>query len=216
MPWVVYNGDRRIVGIFEAQAAANTLADSDSDYTAHGSETTGDDWDENAQLDWYFTSAGAVQRYPSADTTALGTLKGAIRNALSRHAAIGAALIASSPGRPPSDDEKLRTFMWRSLQGFYTMMNDTSLTVAIRTTVAQEFGEGPADTTITRGTENVPDVAKWWEVVHTATAPTTMVSYVARASQSRMNLGSAETVSGNEPAASVDILAGGWVDDITS
>ena len=216
MPWIVYNGNREVVAVFAAQGPATGFAAQDADWTAHDSETTGDDWDDLAQAGWHFTTDGAVQRYPAEDSSDLAVLKRTVHAALARYRELTHALLLSAPGRPPSDNEKLQTFVWRALQGFYTQMNDTSIAVGRRTTIAERFGDGPADVTQTRGTETVQDVSKWWELIHTATAPTSMVSYVGSSDQARVNVGAAVAISGNEPAASVDLLRGEWVEDIAS
>ena len=221
MPWIVYDTDRLVVGIFKTQAEADALADTSIHYTAHDSEVTGTDYDDDAETKggWFFTTDGAVSQ--AAVLTDVEQLKVAITNTQAAFRNWLRNLQDQSVAHDPDDFKKGHQYLWRGLQGLYIVVNDsTSYTLARRIRFATELAYGSLD---------IPTVSEFYrkiaDISAAPTAPTVWVVLPSATNASlyddeskvvRVNLNAAVPTGGTEPASSIDLLAMDWVDSITA
>ena len=147
MPYIVIDSDRAIVlgGILPTQAAANTLAATESDWTAHPSEVTGTNFNANTQPGWFLTTAGVtVGELP---LTALQELKNVMNQAHHYMVELQDQLHHEGSGRPWSEVIIVHDFLARIHQSNFRIVHDNvqSLSVAFRTRYATALMAGPQD-----------------------------------------------------------------------
>ena len=147
MPYIVIDSDRTIVlgGILATQAAANTLAATDSDWTAHSGEVTGANFNANTEPGWFLTTAGAtVGEIPP---TALQELKIAMNVAHHYVVELQAGLHHEGSGRPWTEVVEVHDYFARLHQSNFQIVheNPNSLTVAARKVYAIALLAGPTD-----------------------------------------------------------------------
>ena len=147
MPYIVIDSDRAIVlgGILPTQAAANTLAATESDWTAHPSEVTGTNFNANTEPGWFLTTAGVtVGELP---LTALQELKNVMNQAHHYLVELQDQLHHEGSGRSWSEVEVVHDFLARVHQSNFQIVheNPNSLTVADRTDYAEALLAGPTD-----------------------------------------------------------------------
>ena len=147
MPYIVIDSDRAIVlgGILPTQAAANTLAATESDWTAHPSEVTGTNFHANAQPGWFLTTAGVtVGELP---LTALQELKNVMNQAHHYLVELQEQLHIEGSGRPWSEVIQVHDYLARVHQTNYRIVkeNPQSMSVADRNRYATALLAGPQD-----------------------------------------------------------------------
>ena len=147
MPYIVIDSDRAIVlgGILPTQAAANTLAATDSDWTAHPSEVTGTNFNANTQPGWFLTTAGVtVGELP---LTALQELKNVMSEAHHYVVELQTGLHHEGSGRPWTEVVKVHDYFARVHQSNFQIVheNPNSLTVAARKIYAVALLAGPTN-----------------------------------------------------------------------
>ena len=147
MPYLVIDSDRTIVlgGILPTQAAANTLAATDSDWTAHPSEVTGTNFHANAQPGWFLTTAGVtVQALP---LNALQVLQNTMREAHDYLIDLQNNLHHEGSARPWVEVVTVHDYFARLHQSNYRIVRENTIpvTVAQRTVYATALLAGPQD-----------------------------------------------------------------------
>ena len=147
MPYIVIDSDRAIVlgGILPTQADANTLAATESDWTAHPSEVTGTNFNANAQPGWFLTTAGVtVGELPP---TALQELKNVMNQAHHYLVELQNQLHHEGSGRPWSEVIQVHDYFARVHQSNFQIVheNPNSLTVAARKAYAVALLAGPTN-----------------------------------------------------------------------
>ena len=147
MPYIVIDSDRAIVlgGILPTQAAANTLAATESDWTAHPSEVTGTNFNANTQPGWFLTTAGVtVGELP---LTALQELKNVMNQAHHYLVELQEQLHIEGSGRPWSEVIQVHDYLARVHQTNYRIVKDNpqSMSVADRNRYATALLAGPQD-----------------------------------------------------------------------
>ena len=145
MPYLVIDADRVIVsgGILATQTAADTLAATESTWTAHQGDVTGASFHANAEPGWFLNTAGVtVQALP---LTALRELKIAMSQAHHHLVALQAGLHHEGSGRPWEEVVIVHDFCARVHQSNFRIVSDNpqSLTVAKRTAYAKGLIAGP-------------------------------------------------------------------------
>lgn len=206
MPWVVYDTNRVIVGLYDTAAGATTQAALDADWTASGEIAT---IPADSDVGWYLTTADEV--VPEIAATGVTGLQDAIRGTQLAFKTWLENLRIQAVGHSPDAEKKGHSFLYEGLRGLYIVSNDsTTYTLARRTSFAQLLAQGAADVT---------DVPTFYEVSDTLTAPavpTVWVSLPDTADPARVNLANAVATGGTAPAASVDLLGDTWVAAITA
>ena len=152
MPYIVIDSDRAIVlgGILATQAAANTLAATDSDWTAHSGEVTGSDFHANVEPGWFLTTAGVtVGEIP---LTALQELKIVMSEAHHYMVQLQEDLHHEGSGRPWEEVVKVHDYFARVHQSNFRIVHDNPqpLSVADRTRYATALMAGPQDASFVR------------------------------------------------------------------
>ena len=147
MPYIVIDSDRAIVlgGILPTQAAANTLAATESDWTAHPSEVTGTNFNANTEPGWFLTTAGVtVGELP---LTALQELKNVMNQAHHYLVELQEQLHIEGSGRPWSEVIQVHDYLARVHQTNYRIVHDNpqSMSVADRNRYATALLAGPQD-----------------------------------------------------------------------
>ena len=147
MPYLVIDADRTIVsgGIVATQTAADTLAATDSDWTAHSGDVTGTNFHANAAPGWFLTTAGVtVAELP---ITALQTLKGVMSEAHHYLIELQEHLHIEGSGRPWSEVIIVHDYLARVHQSNYRIVkeNPKPWSVADRTRYATALMAGPQD-----------------------------------------------------------------------
>ena len=154
MPYLVIDADRVIVsgGIVATQAAADTLALTDSDWTAHQGDVTGGSFHANAEPGWVLTTAGATVR--ALPLTPLRELKNLMSEAHHYLVELQAGLHHEGSGRPWEEVVKVHDFMARVHQSNFRIVSDNpqTLTVVQRTAYAKALLAGPQSATDVRYT----------------------------------------------------------------
>ena len=147
MPYLVIDSDRKIIsgGILPTQAAANTLAATDSGWTAHSGEVTGSDFHANAEPGWFLTTAGVT--VIALPLSALQELKNEMN--IAHHYLVGlqADLHHEGSGRPWTEVIKVHDYFARVHQSNFQIVheNPNDLTVAQRMVYATALLAGPQD-----------------------------------------------------------------------
>ena len=154
MPYLVIDADRAIVsgGIVATQTAADTLAATDSAWTAHQGDVTGASFHANAEPGWFLTTAGAT--VSALPLTPLRELKNLMSEAHHYLVELQAGLHHEGSGRPWEEVVKVHDFMARVHQSNFRLVSENphSLTVVQRTAYAKALLAGPQSATDVRYT----------------------------------------------------------------
>ena len=145
MPYLVIDADRAIVsgGIVATQTAADTLAATDSAWTAHQGDVTDPAFNANAEPGWFLTTAGVtVGELP---LTSLQELKNAMRLAHEYLIATWDALHAESASHPWAEVTLVHDYYARIHPSNYRIVkeNPNSLSHADLLRYAQNLLDGP-------------------------------------------------------------------------
>ena len=145
MPYLVIDADRAIVsgGIVATQTAADTLAATDSAWTAHQGDVTGASFHANAEPGWFLTTAGVtVGELP---LNALQELKNALRLAHDHLIATWNALHAESASHPWAEVTTVHDYYARIHPSNYRIVkeNPNSLSDADLLRYAKNLLDGP-------------------------------------------------------------------------
>ena len=145
MPYLVIDADRAIVsgGIVGTQAAADTLALTNSEWTAHQGDVTGASFNADTEPGWFLTTAGAT--VSALALTPLRELKIAMSEAHHYLVELQAGLHHEGSGRPWEEVVKVHDYCARVHQSNFRIVSDNpqSLTVAKRTAYAKGLLAGP-------------------------------------------------------------------------
>ena len=145
MPYLVIDADRAIVsgGIVATQAAADTLALTNSDWTAHQGDVTGASFNADTEPGWFLTTAGAT--VSALPLTPLRELKNVMSEAHHYLVELQAGMHHEGSGRPWIEVVKVHDYMARVHQSNFRIVKDNpqSLTVAKRTAYAKGLLAGP-------------------------------------------------------------------------
>ena len=145
MPYLVIDADRVIVsgGILGTQTAADTLAATDSGWTAHQGDVTGASFHANAEPGWFLTTAGVT--VSALPLTALQELKNAMNEAHHYLVQLQSDLHHEGSGRPWTEVVLVHDFCARVHQSNFRIVSDNtqSLSVADRTAYAKGLLAGP-------------------------------------------------------------------------
>ena len=154
MPYLVIDADRAIVsgGIVATQTAADTLAATDSAWTAHQGDVTGASFHANAEPGWFLTTAGAT--VSALPLTPLRALKNLMSEAHHYLVELQAGLHHEGSGRPWEEVVKVHDYMARVHQSNFRLVSENphSLTVVQRTAYAKALLAGPQSATDVRYT----------------------------------------------------------------
>ena len=145
MPYLVIDANRAIVsgGIVATQTAADTLAATDSAWTAHQGDVTGTDFHANAEPGWFLTTAGVtVGELPF---TSLQELKNALWRAHDYLIATWNALHAESASHPWAEVTTVHDYYARIHPSNYRIVkeNPNSLSDADLLRYAENLLDGP-------------------------------------------------------------------------
>ena len=145
MPYLVIDADRAIVsgGIVATQTAADTLAATDSAWTAHQGDVTDPAFHANAEPGWFLTTAGVtVGELPF---TSLQELKNALRLAHDHLIATWNALHAESASHPWAEVTTVHDYYARMHPSNYRIVkeNPNSLSDADLLRYAKNLLDGP-------------------------------------------------------------------------
>ena len=227
MPYLVIDADRVIVsgGIVATQAAADTLALTDSDWTAHQGDVTGVSFHANAEPGWVLTTAGATVR--ALPLTPLRELKNVMSEAHHYLVELQAGLHHEGSGRPWEEVVKVHDFMARVHQSNFRIVkgNPQSLTVVQRTAYAKALLAGPQSATDVRYT-----LSELFNAIITPTIPLTGqgVTYVNPVSGAQLTIDNAHGMSqaredwglgtNDSPlvVTEVQLVSGLWTEGITA
>ena len=147
MPYLVIDADRVIVsgGILATQTAADTLAATESAWTAHQGDVTGASFHANAEPGWFLTTAGVT--VSALPLTALRELKIAMSKAHHYLIGVQAELHHEGSGRPWEEVAKVHDYFARTHQSNFQIVheNPNGLSVADRTAYAIALLAGPQD-----------------------------------------------------------------------
>ena len=145
MPYLVIDADRAIVsgGIVGTQAAADTLALTNSEWTAHQGDVTGASFNADTEPGWFLTTAGAT--VSALALTPLRELKIAMSEAHHYLVELQAGLHHEGSGRPWEEVVKVHDYCARVHQSNFRIVSDNpqGLTVAKRTAYAKGLLAGP-------------------------------------------------------------------------
>ena len=145
MPYLVIDSDRAIVsgGLVGTQAAADTLALTNSDWTAHQGDVTGASFNADTEPGWFLTTAGATAS--ALPLTPLRELKNVMGLAHHYLVELQAGLHHEGSGRPWEEVVKVHDYCARVHQSNFRIVkeNPESLTVAKRTAYAKGLLAGP-------------------------------------------------------------------------
>ena len=145
MPYLVIDADRAIVsgGMVATQAAADTLALTDSGWTAHQGDVTGASFHANTEPGWFLTTAGAT--VSALPLTPLQELKNKMNEAHHYLVALQADLHHEGSGRPWAEVVEVHDYCARVHQSNFRIVkeNPQDLTSAKRTAYAEGLLAGP-------------------------------------------------------------------------
>ena len=150
MPYLVIDADRAIVsgGMVATQTAADTLAATNSEWTAHQGDVTGADFHANTEPGWFLTTAGVtVGEFP---LTTLQELKNVMSEAHHYLIEVQEQLHIEGSGRTWDEVVKVHDYFARLHQSNFQIVheNPQSLDVAKRTTYATQLLAGPQDASL--------------------------------------------------------------------
>ena len=150
MPYLVIDADRAIVsgGILPTQTAADTLAATDSEWTAHQGDVIDPAFHANAEPGWFLTTAGVtVGELPP---TALQALQNVMSEAHHYLIELQEQLHIEGSGRLWSEVVTVHNYFARVHQSNYTIVrtNPGPLSVAHRTRYATALLAGPQDANV--------------------------------------------------------------------
>ena len=147
MPYLVIDADQAIVsgGMVATQTAADTLAATNSEWTAHQGDVTGADFHANTEPGWFLTTAGVTVR--ELPLTALRALKNVMSEAHHYLIEVQEQLHIEGSGRPWSEVILVHDYLARVHQSNYRIVkeNPQPLSVADRTRYATALLAGPQD-----------------------------------------------------------------------
>ena len=148
MPYLVIDADRAIVsgGILPTQTAADTLAATDSEWTAHQGDVIDPAFHANAEPGWFLTTAGVtVGELPP---TALQALQNVMSEAHHYMVELQEQLHIEGSGRLWPEVVTVHNYFARVHQSNYTIVktNPGGLSVADRTRYATALLAGPQST----------------------------------------------------------------------
>ena len=145
MPYLVIDADRAIVsgGIVATQTAADTLAATDSAWTAHQGDVTGASFHANTEPGWFLTTAGAT--VSALPLSPLQELKNTMNEAHHYLVALQADLHHEGSGRPWAEVAEVHDYCARVHQSNFRIVkeNPQDLTTAKRTAYAEGLLAGP-------------------------------------------------------------------------
>ena len=145
MPYLVIDADRVIVsgGLLATQTAADTLALTDSGWTAHQGDVTGASFNADTEPGWFLTTAGAT--VSALPLTPLQELKNVMSQAHHYLVELQAGLHHEGSGRPWIEVVKVHDYCARVHQSNFRIVkeNPQSLSVADRTAYAKGLMAGP-------------------------------------------------------------------------
>ena len=147
MPYLIIDSDRAIVsgGMVATQTAADTLAATNSEWTAHQGDVTGADFHANTEPGWFLTITGVtVGEFP---LTTLQELKNVMSEAHHYLIEVQEQLHIEGSGRTWDEVVKVHDYFARLHQSNFQIVheNPQSLDVAKRTTYATQLLAGPQD-----------------------------------------------------------------------
>ena len=232
MPYLVIDADRAIVsgGIVATQTAADTLAATDSAWTAHQGDVTGTDFHANAEPGWFLTTAGVtVGELP---LTSLQELKNAMRLAHEYLIATWDALHAESASHPWAEVTTVHDYYARIHPSNYRIVkeNPNSLSNADLLRYAENLLDGPLKngTTIKA---TIPEL--FAEIVTALPLPTSLnaqgITYVDPAAGTILSVVDSLVPSTRESAGlgivtgsgyvfavtDIQLASGDWINDLT-
>ena len=152
MPYLVIDADRAIVsgGIVAAQTAADTLAATNSEWTAHQGDVTDPAFHANAEPGWFLTAAGVtVLELP---LTALEELKVEMSAAHHYMIALQEQLHIEGNGRSWEEVTIVHNYFARVHQSNFRIVKDNipNFTIAERRKYAVELVAGPQNAALVR------------------------------------------------------------------
>ena len=233
MPYIVIDADRAIVsgGIVATQTAADTLALTDSEWTAHQGDVTGTDFHANAEPGWFLTTAGVtVGELP---LTSLQELKNAMRLAHEYLIATWDALHTESASHPWAEVTTVHDYYARIHPSNYRIVkeNPNSLSNADLLRYAENLLDGPLKngTTIKA---TIPEL--FAEIVTALPLPTSLnaqgITYVDPAAGTILSVVDSLVTSTRESAGlgvaspgpgyvlavtDIQLASGNWINDLT-
>ena len=236
MPYLVIDADRAIVsgGIVATQTAADTLAATDSEWTAHQGDVTDPAFHANAEPGWFLTTAGVtVQELPF---TPLQELQNAMRRAHDHLIATWNALHEESASHPWVEVTLVHDYYARIHPSNYRILeeNPNGLTMAERLRYAENLLDGPLKQGGTAGQK--PTIPELFADLVTAMAITDLalnaqgVTYVTpssgtvltpqaslvKSSRESEGLGSADPNLGYQLSVTdIQLASGNWIDALT-
>ena len=206
MPYIVYNSNRQIVpsGIQGSQSLANTLANTNSDWSANTGDVTSSNWNELAEPGWYLNTSSKVVQF-----LALTELEERKSAAITVHKQLKewtVSLMEEGIVHPISDTQKSHDFLAYAHQAIYVVMNSSNWTHAQKLTFCQNMAMGSADVTspfvFFQKVHKISDKSK---------IPTEACSWVNPANGDRVNLSLArESSIGTNDVDSRGTATGGW------
>ena len=226
MPYLVIDADRAIVsgGILPTQAAANTLAATESAWTAHSGDVTGANFHADAEPGWFLTTAGVtVAELP---LTPLQELKNVMSEAHHYLVGLQAGLHHEGSGRPWTEVVLVHDFCARVHQSNFRIVSDNpqSLSIVKRTAYAKGLLAGPQNASHVRLTLS--------ELFNAITSPDTAltgqgVTYVNPGTGAQITINNAHematqregwglgTTSDPLVVTEVQLISGLWTEGIT-
>ena len=152
MPYLVIDADQAIVsgGMVATQTAADTLAATNSEWTAHQGDVTDPAFHANAEPGWFLTTAGVTVR--ELPPSALQELKNIMSEAHHYVIELQEQLHVEGSSRPWAEVVQVHDYFARVHQSNYTIVrtNPGPLSVANRTRYATALLAGPQSSTFVR------------------------------------------------------------------
>ena len=152
MPYLVIDADQAIVsgGMVATQTAADTLAATNSEWTAHQGDVTDPAFHANAAPGWFLTTAGVTVR--ELPPTALQELKNIMSEAHHYVIELQEQLHVEGSSRAWAEVVQVHDYFARVHQSNYTIVrtNPGPLSVANRTRYATALLAGPQSSTFVR------------------------------------------------------------------
>ena len=224
MPYLVIDADRAIVsgGIVATQTAADTLAATDSAWTAHQGDVTGASFHANTEPGWFLTTAGAT--VSALPLSPLQELKNVMSEAHHYLVGLQADLHHEGSGRPWVEVAEVHDYCARVHQSNFRIVkeNPQDLTIAKRKAYAEGLMAGPQNAALERVTASelfnaiVLGTLTGQGITYVnpedAAQLTIAASYAATSDRARWGLGAeTETLVVTE----VQLISGLWTEGIT-